>query len=110
MYVKTDAGEPQTGSTAGRMSRRFFLASVPVVLAGCTTSGAVLNSVAPAGPDPYYVAMYGPKPEERFPLPATDISRVDDRFFRQQVDYHRFEAPGTIVIDTANRFLYHVQE
>jgi lipoprotein-anchoring transpeptidase ErfK/SrfK len=110
MCVKSDGQEPNTRSTAGRMSRRFFLAAAPIALAGCTTSGKVLTSVAPAGPDPYYVAMYGPLPEERFPLPATDISKVEDRFFRQQVDYHRFEAPGTIVIDTQNRFLYHVLE
>lgn len=110
MCVKTDASEPAGGSTAGRMSRRFFLASVPVFLAGCTSTSAVLESAGPAGPDPYYLAMYGAKPDEQFPLPATDITKVDDRFFRQQVDYHRHEAPGTIVIDTANRFLYLVQE
>ena len=110
MCVKTDSIEPAAGSSAGLMSRRFFLASVPVFLAGCTSTGAVLESAVPAGPDPYYVAMYGAHPDEQFPLPATDISKVDDRFFRQQVDYHRYEPSGTIVIDTANRFLYLVQE
>ena len=97
-------------AAAGRMSRRLFLASAPAFLAGCVSSGAVLESVGPAGPDAYYVAMYGAKPDELFPLPATDISQVDERFFRQQVDYHRHEAAGTLVVDTANRFLYLVQE
>jgi len=97
-------------AAAGRMSRRFFLASTPVFLAGCMSSGAVLESVAPAGPDPYYVAMYGAKPDELFPLPATDISKVDERFFRQQVNYHRYETAGSLVVDTRNRFLYLVQE
>ncbi|MFC3725606.1 MAG: L,D-transpeptidase [Neoaquamicrobium sediminum] len=83
---------------------------MPLFLAACTKTGAVLESVTPAGPDPYYVAMYGAKPEEQFPLPATDIRKVEERFFRQQVDYHRSEPAGTIVIDTANRFLYLVQE
>lgn len=73
------------------------------------STGAVLESVKP-GPDPYYVAMYGPKPDERFPLPATDITKVDSKFFRQQVRYDTPERPGTIVVDTANRFLYLVQE
>lgn len=94
----------------GRLSRRLFLLSLPVFAAGCTSTSAVLESAKPAGPDPYYVAMYGPKPDERFPLPATDIRQVEERFFRQQVDYHRSEPPGTLVIDTNNRFLYLVQE
>lgn len=82
---------------------------MPAFLAGCMST-EVVQPVEPAGPDPYYVAMYGPRPDELFPLPATDISRVDERFFRQQVDYHRSEPPGTLVVDTANRFLYLVQE
>lgn len=110
MSFETDAKEPAAGSSAGRLSRRLFLVSMPAFLAACSKTGAVLESVGPTGPNPYYVAMYGPRPEERFPLPATDISRVEERFFRQQVDYHRAEAPGTIVVDTANRFLYLVQE
>ncbi|WP_347513520.1 L,D-transpeptidase [Mesorhizobium sp. CAU 1741] len=83
---------------------------MPVFVAGCTSTSDALQSAVPAGPDPYYVAMYGAKPGEQFPLPATDIRKVDDRFFRQQVDYHRSEPPGTLVVDTRNRFLYLVQE
>jgi len=56
-----------------------------------------------------HVAMYGPHPEERFPLPGMDISRVDPKYFRQQVAYQTMEPAGTIVIDTQNRFLYLVQ-
>jgi lipoprotein-anchoring transpeptidase ErfK/SrfK len=92
------------------MSRRLFMLSMPAFLAACSTTGGGLESIAPTGPDPYYVAMYGAHQEEKFPLPATDISKVDQRFFRQQVDYHRSELPGTLVVDTANRFLYLVQE
>jgi lipoprotein-anchoring transpeptidase ErfK/SrfK len=107
MCVNSDSKE----ANGGRLSRRLFLLSMPVFVAGCTSTSAVLESAkAPAGPNPYYVAMYGPKPDERFPLPATDIRQVEERFFRQQVDYHRSEAPGTLVVDTSNRFLYLVQE
>jgi lipoprotein-anchoring transpeptidase ErfK/SrfK len=35
---------------------------------------------------------------------------VDPRFRRQRVQYHRSERPGTIVVDTPNRFLYFVEE
>ncbi|MBL3684337.1 L,D-transpeptidase family protein [Sinorhizobium meliloti] len=65
--------------------------------------------VLPKGPDPYFVEMYGAKPDEKFPLPATDISKVEPRFLRQQVPYVTHEPPGTVVIDTENRFLYLVQ-
>jgi lipoprotein-anchoring transpeptidase ErfK/SrfK len=34
----------------------------------------------------------------------------DPRFRRQRVQYHRREKPGTIVVDTANRYLYFVEE
>jgi lipoprotein-anchoring transpeptidase ErfK/SrfK len=99
------------GSSAGRLSRRLFLVSTPVFLAGCMSAGGNMTTAAlPAGPDPFYQAMYGPKPDELFPLPATDIAKVDERFFRQQVDYHRGEPAGTVVVDTQNRFLYLVQE
>ncbi|PTM98739.1 lipoprotein-anchoring transpeptidase ErfK/SrfK [Mycoplana dimorpha] len=57
-----------------------------------------------------HLAMYGAQPEEKFPLPAMDISGVDPKYFRQQVPYTTNEVPGTIVIDTQNRFLYLVQE
>ena len=107
MCVNSDTRQ----ANPARLSRRLFLVSMPAFLAACASTGDTMDTTAiPAGPDPYYVAMYGPQPQEQFPLPATDISKVDERFFRQQVDYHRDEAPGTIVVDTQNRFLYLVQE
>ena len=36
--------------------------------------------------------------------------RLDPRYRRQRVEYHRNERPGTIVVDTSNRFLYFVEE
>ncbi len=95
------------------VSRLLAVAVLPLFLAACISGPSqptAYQPVEPAGPDPFYRAMYGAQPDERFPLPATDIRNVDDRFFRQQVDYHRYEPAGTIVVDTANRFLYLVQE
>ena len=34
---------------------------------------------------------------------------IDPRYLRQEVDYHGTEAPGTIVIDTPNKFLFLVE-
>ncbi len=50
--------------------------------------------------------MYGERPNESFPLPATDISEVDPKYFRREVAYPRNETPGTIVVDPGNKFLY----
>lgn len=44
-----------------------------------------------------------PVPEQRYE------GRIDPRYLRQEVAYSGQEPPGTIVIDTPNRFLYLVQ-
>lgn len=80
-----------------------------MTLAGCVSTQLSEDRVL-KGPDPVYVAMYGPKPNEKFPLPATDISHVDPKFLRQEVAYETTEQPGTIVVDTASRHLYLVRE
>lgn len=66
--------------------------------------------IAKAIPHAAYAAMYGERPEERFALPATDISGVDPRFFRQEVAYPRDDQPGTLVVDPGAKFLYLVRE
>lgn len=63
-----------------------------------------------AQPDPVFAAMYGPRPEEKFDLPATDLTGIDTALLRQEVAYPSREQPGTIVVDTTNRFLYLVRE
>lgn len=90
------------GSTAGSL-----------FLGGCvqTTLG---TGGAPAQPepsplDPYYVSMYGAMPQERFPIPAVDLRRVDKRFYRRLVDDPTGERPGTVVVDTQSYYLYLVQ-
>ncbi|WP_411035013.1 L,D-transpeptidase [Shinella sp. BYT-45] len=85
--------------------RPLALLALAAMLAGCATTARPVKK----GPDPIHVAMYGPHPDERFPLPAMDISRVDPKYFRQQVAYQTAEPAGTIVVDTQNRFLYLVQ-
>lgn len=53
--------------------------------------------------------MYRAMPEERFPIPAVDLRRVDERFYRQLVDDPTGERPGTVVVDTEAYYLYLVQ-
>lgn len=95
----------------GRMTRRSAALMMPMLLAACVGSRQEPFEVARAPRiSPEYLAMYGDMPDETFPLPATDISEVNPRFLRQEVAYPTREAPGTIVVDTDNRFLYLVRE
>ena len=96
-----------------RPTRRGFVAAslsfAGLGLAGCASTG---SSGGPklARHDAATIERYGARPDERFPLPATDISKVDDVWLRQQVRYDTPESPGTLVVDTRERFLYLVQE
>ena len=95
-------------------SRRSVLAGfaslTALALAGCSTTGSPRPVVAPVEPvrivPPEILAMYGPLPDEEFPIPAAPIHLVDPVYWRQEVDNITGEAPGTVVVDTANRFLY----
>lgn len=53
--------------------------------------------------------MYGAMWDGGFELPAIPVERINPRFIRQMVDDPTGEAPGTIVVDTGNHFLYLVQ-
>lgn len=80
-------------------------------LAGCATSGPsrVAQASPPRVPDDV-LAMYAARPEEKFPLPAARIDLVPQDYWRKMVDDPTGERPGTIVVDTANRYLYLVGE
>jgi lipoprotein-anchoring transpeptidase ErfK/SrfK len=99
-----------TAPVGSRVSRRFFLAAAPLALAGCVASERTreLGLLLP-GSDPGYAAMYGPLPDERFPIPATDISRLSRSYLRRQVYYDTPHRAGTIVVDAADKYLYLVQ-
>lgn len=80
-----------------------------IALAGCSMSHVATGPSLPAL-DPRYVAMYSEIVGDKHPIAATDISTVDEQFLRQEVPFETQEQPGTIVIDTAERFLYLVRE
>ncbi|MBK3396857.1 L,D-transpeptidase [Methylobacterium sp. IF7SW-B2] len=89
------------------LDRRAFLAGSAASLgalglAGCATTDGM--SLAEAS------ALYGPVPTEKFPIPATDISKVDPKYYRRTVQYASKEAPGTIVVDPRNYYLYRIEE
>lgn len=95
-------------------SRRAVLAGLAgfgaLALAGCSTTGAT-RPAAPAEPlrptiPPDVLAMYAARPEEDYPVPAADISMLNPVYWRQEVDNITGEREGSVVVDTANYFLY----
>ncbi|KZL17810.1 putative L,D-transpeptidase YbiS precursor [Pseudovibrio axinellae] len=94
------------------LSRRsFIIGTAAVALAGCQTTGTPQRKVvSDLRQDPYYQALYGPLPNEDYPVPAVNLNEISDgRYLRQVVSYTGPEAGGTIVVDPANRFLYLVR-
>ncbi|MCV0424979.1 MAG: L,D-transpeptidase [Roseibium sp.] len=100
------------------LNRRLFLASAAAALAAGCTSGTRTGQLPPAGAQtasgayiaPEYLQMYRAMPEERFPIPAVDLTKIDPIYYRQLVNYSSPEPAGTIVVDTPNRFLYLTME
>ena len=96
-------------NTVGRMSRRAFVAGLPLFLAACQTSGDGTVSASRPAPAPVLGEGYGPITNEPWPIAAIDTKKVDPRFLRQTVSNPTGEKPGVIVVDTANKFLYLTQ-
>jgi lipoprotein-anchoring transpeptidase ErfK/SrfK len=76
-------------------------------LASCSTA-----PIAPIGEkvatNQIFSDSYGPIEDHGYALPAIPINKVNERFHRQIVDYATAEKPGTIIVNTPNRFLYFV--
>ena len=60
--------------------------------------------------EPNYTAIYAEIKDGAFTVPAMKYSDVDSAFLRKNVSYATREAPGTIVIDPPNHYLYHVED
>jgi len=91
------------------LSRRLFMIGLPAVALAACSSTRTPRVVEPQI-DPYYQAMYGTLTDEKFVVAAMDLRRVDPKWWRQEVAYETTERPGTIVVDTPNRFLYLTME
>ncbi|WP_378951652.1 L,D-transpeptidase [Mesorhizobium sp. ANAO-SY3R2] len=95
------------------ISRRAMLVGAgSLALSGCMSAPARMPAAQPASPTPKFVVplMYAAMPDEQFPIPEVKISQIDQRFWRTEVDYPTDEVPGTLVVDTPAKYLYHVQK
>ena len=97
------------------LNRRGFLAGASSLLAmtaaGCTTTAVPIRQDASLPPPipTEIVQMYAALPFEQFPVPAVDLRYLDPQYYRRRVAYPTVEAPGTVIVDTGNFYLYHVE-
>ncbi len=89
------------------LNRRSFLFGSAVSLgalglAGCATTDDMARMEA--------AKLYGPVPDKKFVIPAVDVSKIDPKYYRRTVRYDTREAPGTIIIDPANYYVYRVED
>ena len=105
-----DGGEmdevARLGLRSGLLNRRSFLVGSAVGLgalglAGCASDGMSLAEAA---------KLYGPAPDEKFPIPAVDVTKIDPKYYRRTVRYDTAEAPGTIIVDPRNYYVYRIEE
>jgi lipoprotein-anchoring transpeptidase ErfK/SrfK len=101
----SSAGEADMTVRATRFSRRAFLFGSAaglgaLALAGCGPAGM---SVAEAE------RVYGARPNERFPIPAVKVSKINPKYYRRTVRYESKEAVGTIIVDPRNHYVYRIE-
>ena len=103
-----------------RLTRRAFLSvcvSAPVFVAGCATTeapGTPALTPVPAKPnrplglasDAELEARYAAVEDGGHLIPAVPFRELNPKNYRQRVADPTGEKPGTVVVDTASRFLY----
>jgi lipoprotein-anchoring transpeptidase ErfK/SrfK len=91
--------------------RLFLIGSAALALSACSSTGkrelASRSNVIQV--DEPWASYYSMKTNEPFPVPGIDIRKIPQQYWRQEVDYAGKEKPGTIVVNTSERFLYLVQ-
>ncbi len=101
---KSDSGQP----------RRAFLCALGsfglLSAAGCTTVSdpnreQPNSTIQPLSSNAAYAAL----PNEKFPIPAVKPGQLKPQYQRRRVRYRTPEKPGTVVVDTRNFYLYHVE-
>lgn len=94
-------------------SRRLFLIGASALALSACSSGSSKRVAALRASvidvDEPWASYYSAARNEPFPVPGVDLRRVPKQFWRQQVAYESKYAPGTIVVNTSERFLYLVQ-
>jgi lipoprotein-anchoring transpeptidase ErfK/SrfK len=70
--------------------------------------GLLLGGCMQATLEPASTASFTQRDKKLLENPPYENAAIPEEFQRHVVDYHRAEAPGSIVVDTDNKFLYFV--
>ncbi len=71
-----------------------------MALGGCAAGGLSDSQLA---------LMYGPVADKKFPIPAVDYKKIDPKYYRQKVPFKSNEAPGTIIVNPKEFFVYRIE-
>jgi lipoprotein-anchoring transpeptidase ErfK/SrfK len=83
------------------LDRRIFLAGAASALLGACTTGSMGPVALAGGP-----RLLVPDRDEPFRVAPVDMTTIPAQYHRRTVNDPTAEAPGTIVIDPAQRYLY----
>ena len=84
--------------------------SKAVLLAAVLGLAAVLAGCSVDGTQRIFTSEYGSVKDAGYQLPKIPVSRVPRQYHRQIISYQTDEKPGTVVVDTKDKFLYLVME
>jgi lipoprotein-anchoring transpeptidase ErfK/SrfK len=94
-----------------KSARTILLAAIlPVTVAGCVTVDGPQLTGGSSASALTGAAGYAALDSEKFRVDAVDLSEVDPKYVRQEIDYRTTENPGTVVVDPRHRFLYLVEK
>lgn len=100
------AGKPDEAVRRELLNRRSFLFGSAaglgaLALVGCSPAGMSLAEAE---------KVYGPRPDERFPIPAVNVNKVNPKFYRRTVRYDSKEVAGTIIVDPRAHYVYRIED
>ena len=108
-YIAPPAARPQAAGAAERPAVVQYASNDSNPNLGGGFIEFLFNGRTP--PRPPADVMARTEPYVAQPQVAADpAQQMDPKYFKQVVEYHGTEPPGTIIIDTPNRFLFLVQD
>jgi lipoprotein-anchoring transpeptidase ErfK/SrfK len=93
------------GLQSGLLNRRSFLFGSAVGLSALGLAGCAADGISRAEAE----KLYGLVPDEKFPIPAVDVSKINPKYYRRTVRYESDEAVGTIIVDPGKFYVYRVE-
>jgi lipoprotein-anchoring transpeptidase ErfK/SrfK len=95
----------RSGLRSGLLNRRSFLFASAAGIGALGLAGCASDAISFAEAQ----KLYAMAPDEKFPIPAVDVSKIDPKYYRRTVHYDSNESPGTIVVDPANYYVYRIE-